>query len=78
MSTNKSFPERKITIKQYINHKTQVLRELGMTDSNSIRSYFYRQIADVPTDEKKELKIDRLARDMIESYFDGDMSFVRA
>jgi hypothetical protein len=78
MATHKSLMERTPTLKQYINHKVHVLKEIGMTDSNAIRDYFYSKISDISTDEKKELKIDRLARDMIDSYFDGDHTFIRA
>ena len=77
MAHNKTKLEISKTLKDYIDDKAHILKDFGMNNTRAIKSYFESKIADLATDEKKEIKIDRLARDMIESYFNGDHTFVR-
>lgn len=77
MANIKTKLESSKNLKDYIDDKAHILNDFGMNNTRAIKSYFERKISDLTTDESKEIKIDRLARDMIEAFFDGDHTFVR-
>ena len=60
----------------YIREKCRVLKELGLTNTSALKAYFKAETKDITDEAKRENKIDRLARDLINNYYDGDRSFV--
>lgn len=60
----------------YIREKCRVLKELGLTNTKAIKEYLKAETADIADEEKRENKIDRLARTLIMNYYDGDRTYV--
>ena len=57
--------------------KVKVLYELGMTNKAAVKAYLKEQTANISDPYKMEMKLDRVAHDMIVHYFfDGDKQFV--
>lgn len=63
-------------MKKYIHDKARLLHQFGLSDSESVEAYFKIKTEGMP-DDKAELKIERLARDMLKNFFDGDRTFVK-
>lgn len=66
-----------MTAKQYIEYKTKVLYQLGMTDHIEVKAHLERKSANAETDLKKKIQIDNAARTIMMDFYDGDMTFVK-
>ena len=64
-------------MKGYITQKCDTLRDFGITDRQKLKAYLKAKTADITDPEKKEIRIDRLCRDIIRNFLDNrDMTFV--
>lgn len=63
--------------KTYLEQKVDVLYDIGMSDKHAIREYLKSETKNDISEEARENHIDRLARDMMMNYYDGDVSFVK-
>lgn len=66
-----------MTAKQYIEYKTKVLYQLGLTDHIEVKAHLARKSENATTDLKKRIQIDNAARTMLNDFYDGDKSFVK-
>ena len=65
-----------MTIKAYIKEQSEMLFELGVTNRAAIEEYFTTETQTLSSDFSKEMKIERLSKDILMNYYDGDMAFV--
>lgn len=65
-----------MTIKECIKQQSEILFDLGVTNREAIEAYFTTQTQALSSDFSKEMKIERLSKDILMNYYDGDMTFV--
>lgn len=62
----------------YLVYKTEVLRQLGLTDKAAVKAHLQRKSKDADTELKRKIQIDNVARTMLMNYYDGDRTYVKA
>ena len=62
--------------KAYIRNKAKVLKQLGLTNKDAVKMHLTEAVKEISDPLKREMKIDRIARDMISQFFDGSREFV--
>ena len=65
-----------MAIKEYIKEQSEILFDLGVTNREAIEKYFAKETETLTSDLSKERKIERLSKDILMGYYDGDMTFV--
>ena len=63
--------------KPYVDEKAYALFELGLRDIEAVKAYLLRETKNDPTEEAKENHMDRLARQMLKDYYNGDITFIK-
>ena len=64
-----------VEIKQYIKEKTAVLADFNLTDEQAVQAHLESKVRETLPDDINIIRIDRIARQMIEDYWNGDRSF---
>lgn len=62
----------------YLQYKTDVLYQLGLTNKEDVKEYLENKCKDAPTELKKRIQIDNAARTIMMAYYDGDRTFCKA
>lgn len=61
----------------YLEYKTEVLFELGLTNKGKVKSYLEEKCANAQTELKKRIQIDNAARKLVDDFYDGSRDFVK-
>lgn len=69
-------PEEMIEM-DYLEYKTEVLYQLGLSDMEGVREYLKGKCANAPTELKKRIQIDNAARKIMMDYYDGDRTYCK-
>jgi hypothetical protein len=64
-------------IKRYIKEKTAVLADFNLTDEYSVETHLKSKVDPKLSDEFNITRIDTIARQMIEDYWNGDTTFYK-
>ena len=60
-----------------IKYKCGVLEELGLTDTEKVKSYIKEKTNGMENDAAFERRLDNVCRQMIMDFYDGDKTFVK-
>ena len=61
--------------KSYVDYKVSVLEDFGMRNSRAIKKKLDAVAEDIADRTKMQHAIDRIARQMVLEYFDGDKTY---
>lgn len=64
-----------VTTKQYISRKATVLKDFGLSNKDKVKAHLNRAIIGIDDPNKREIRIDRVAHDMIMQFLDGSREF---
>ena len=62
----------------YLVYKTEVLRQLGLTDKFAVKEYLKRSCKNAATETKRKIQIDNAARKLMMDFYDGDRTYIKA
>lgn len=65
-------------VKDHLDYKVQVLKDFGLTDRYAVREHLKAELtsAGIKTPEARITKIDNVARQMLDAFYNGDKTYV--
>ena len=64
------------TKKDYLDQKVEILGQLlAYIDTDVVKDYIKKRVANAPTEQKREVQIDNICRTIMNDYYNGDRSF---
>jgi hypothetical protein len=61
--------------KSYLSYKVQILHEIGLTNSALVKQSIESAVQNINDRTKREFAIDKIARQMYNSFYDGDRTY---
>lgn len=69
--------EKETEEKTYLDIKVEMLKDFCLNDSEAIKAYLEKHTEGMPEGEKKEITLNRLCRDLIMAYYNGDRTYTK-
>ena len=76
MATKLIYVSEEVEEMDYLEYKTEILFQLGLTNKAKVQSYLEEKCANAATEIKKRIQIDNASRKLVDEFFDGSKEFV--